>query len=134
MIDRTVLRLMVGIGVPIASALVMEQLPKTGVAQVPFAFQVEDQTLPPGTYAVKGGGLGRSIRIQNQELAAAAMNCAKTKGKFGRAEPPRLVFEDVDGRYRLSEIWFDADGRGVVLLGENSSRIGNREAKCVWLR
>ena len=60
MIEKTMLRLMIGMGVPIASALVMEQLPKTGVAEVPFAFQVEQQTLPPGTYSVKQADLGRS--------------------------------------------------------------------------
>ena len=50
--ERTILRLLVGMGGPIASAVVLEQLPKTGVAEVPFAFQVQEQTLPRGTYAV----------------------------------------------------------------------------------
>ncbi len=125
---------MVSIGVPIASALLIEQLPKTRVAQVPFAFQVEDQTLPPGTYAFKAGGLGRNIHIQNQKLTAAALNCARVKGKFGKAEPARLVFENSDGRYRLSEIWFDADGRGVVLANVAASRREDREQKSVWLQ
>lgn len=134
MIDRSIFRLVLSVGVPIASALVIEQLPQTRVAQVPFAFQVEDQTLPPGTYAVKAGGLGRNIRIQNQKLPAAHMNCGKTKPKFGRAEPARLVFDNYDGQYRLAEIWFDADGHGVILRTANSQGVPDREAKCVWLR
>jgi hypothetical protein len=134
MIDRTVLRLMLSVGVPIASALVIEQLPKTRVAQVPFAFQVEDQTLPPGTYAVKEAGLGRNIRIENEKLAAASTKFIAAKGKFGKPEPARLIFESYQGQYRLSEIWFEADGRGVVLRGKDLRPIEDREAKCVWLQ
>jgi hypothetical protein len=104
---------MIGVGVPIASALVMEQLPKTGVAEVPFAFQVDDQTLPPGTYSVKQADLGRGVRIQNEK--GAGIKCVAVKRKFGRAEEARLVFERYDGRYSLAEIWFDAEGRGLIL-------------------
>jgi hypothetical protein len=134
MMDRSILRLMVSIGVPIASAVLIEQLPKTRVAQVPFAFQVEGQTLPAGTYAVKAGGLGRNIHIQNQKLTAAALNCARVKGKFGKAEPARLVFENAGGRYRLAEIWFDADGRGVVLANVAAHQRESLEQKSVWLQ
>jgi hypothetical protein len=115
MIERTALRLMIGMGVPIASAVVMEQLPKTGVADVPFAFQVEQQTLPPGSYSVKQSDLGRSIRIQSEKSAGTSLNCVAVKHKFGKAQGARLVFENHAGRYFLSEIWFDADGRGLIL-------------------
>jgi len=114
-IEKNLLRLMIGMGVPLASALVMEQLPKTGVADVPFAFQVEDRTLPPGTYSVKQADLGGGIRIQNEKIAAAGMQCVAAKHKFGRTQEARLVFERYDGRYFLSEIWFDAEGRGLIL-------------------
>ncbi len=115
MIDRTVLRLMIGLGVPLASALLIEQLPKTGVAEVPFAFQVEEQTLPPGTYSVKQADTGRGIRIQNQKVPEAGTKCVAAKRKFGKAEGARLVFDRCGGHYFLSEIWFDSDGRGLIL-------------------
>ena len=115
MINNPFLRLTIGMAVPIASALVMEQLPKTGVAEVPFAFQVEQQTLPAGTYSVQEADLGRAFRIQNKKVANAGLKCAAAKRKFGRAQEARLVFANHGGRYRLSEIWFDADGRGLVL-------------------
>ncbi len=133
MLNRTLLRLMISVGVPISSALVMEQLPKTRVAQVPFAFQVEDQTLPPGTYSVEEAGLGRNIRIQNEKLAGAGTKFVAAKGKFGRTEPARLIFDSYEGQYRLSEIWFEADGRGVILR-ENDLRQSGGEAKCIWLQ
>jgi hypothetical protein len=115
MIERTFLRLMVATVVPIASAVVIEQLPKTGVAEVPFAFQVEGKTLPAGTYSVKQADLGRTVRIQNDKTGGEGMECIAAKRKFGRAKGARLVFDGYGGRYYLSEIWFDADGRGLVL-------------------
>jgi hypothetical protein len=131
MIDRNLLRLMIGVGVPILSALVIEQLPQTRVARVPFAFQVDNQTLPAGTYAVKEASLGRNIRIQNEKLGA---ECRSASAKFGKTEPARLIFDTYKGQYLLSEIWFDADGRGVILRNQNRQPAGNREAKCVWLQ
>ncbi len=115
MLEKPMLRLMIGIGLPIASALVMEQFPKTGVAEVPFAFQVEEQTLPPGFYLVKQADRGRSVRIQREKAASPVLECVAVKGKFGGAQEARLAFENHKGHYVLSEIWFDADGRGLVL-------------------
>jgi hypothetical protein len=140
MLQKPMLRLVIGMGLPIASALVLEQLPKTGVAEVPFAFQVEEQTLPRGTYAVKQADYGRAVSIQNEKVAGVGMNCAAVKGKFGRAQGARLVFENYAGRYFLREIWFDADGRGLILpesrLEQNaasdaSSSAERREVRCV---
>ena len=102
-------------GLPIVSALIMEQLPKSGVAEVPFAFQVEQQTLPAGSYSVKQADLGRSVRIQSEKSTGEGLKCLAVKRKFGKAQGARLVFENYQGHYLLSEIWFDADGRGLIL-------------------
>ena len=121
MIEKTILRLMIATGVPLGSALVLEQLPKTGVAEVPFAFQVEEQTLPAGTYRVKQADLGRGIRIQNEKVAAAGTKCLAAEHRFGKAQGARLVFDSYEGHYLLSEIWFDADGRGTILQQKHLS-------------
>lgn len=137
MINRSVFRLVMSVAIPLASAAVIELLPKTRVAQVPFQFQVADRILPAGTYAVRAGGLGRGIRIQNQKSAGDFLDCATAKSKFGRSDRARLVFADQDGQYRLSEIWFEADGRGVILRNATVSGGGEQKAgeeKCVWLR
>jgi hypothetical protein len=115
MIEKTALRLMIGFGLPMASALVLEQLPKSGVAQVPFAFQVENQTLPPGAYAVKQWDRGQRVHIQSEKKSGLALTCAAVKHTFGKPQGARLVFENYDGHYVLSEIWFEADGRGLIL-------------------
>jgi hypothetical protein len=135
MMERTVLRVMIGILVPISSALIVEQLPKTRVAKVPFAFQVGDQAFPPGTYSIHETGLGRGIRIQNKTIATAGILCAEARHQFGKLQPARLVFADDEGQYRLSEIWLDADGRGVVLRQDQKQRAERAgEPKCVWLQ
>lgn len=139
MVEKPILRLMIGMGVPIATALVMEQLPKTGVAEVPFVFQVEQQTLPPGTYSVKQSDGGRGVRIQNEKVTGAGTRCVAAKREFGKAEGARLVFDSYEGRYFLSEIWFDADGRGLILPeGPNTKASGsntdNREVRYVRFR
>ncbi len=129
MIEKTVLRLVIAMGVPIASAIVIDQLPKTGVAEVPFAFQVEAQTFPPGSYAVKQADGGRSVRIQSEKIAGERVECTGVSRKFGRAEGARLVFENYEGRYILSEIWFETDGSGLVLSNSGLSRRPNSRVK-----
>jgi hypothetical protein len=130
-IEKTLIRLTIGVAVPIATALLMEQLPKAGVAEVPFTFQVKDQTLPPGIYSVKQADLGRGIRIQNQSVATASLKCVAAKLRFGRVEEPRLVFEKSAGSYSLLEIWFDAEGRGLIL---QDGRPEDREVRSVNFR
>jgi hypothetical protein len=121
MIEKTMLRLIIAMGVPLGSALVLEQLPKTGVAEVPFAFQVEEKTLPPGTYSIRQSDVCRGIRIQNEKVAAAGTKCVAAEHRFGKAQGARLVFDNYEGHYLLSEIWFDADGRGLILQQKHLS-------------
>ena len=132
MIERSVFRLILGVCLPVASAVVIEQLPKTGVAEVPFAFQMEDQTLPAGTYSVKQADGGRAICVQNEEIANGGLNCMAAKRKFGKAkgQGARLVFEHDGGRYFLAEIWFEADGRGLILR----SRGGEQQTAIRYVR
>ncbi len=130
MIEKPVIRLIVAVVVPLASALIVEQLPKPRIAEVPFSFQVAERTLPAGNYSVEQLGLGRGIRLQNNRLVGAGAQCMAARRKFGRTEAARLVFDRSDGGYRLAEVWFDTDGRGLILREPS----GNREIKCVWLQ
>jgi len=114
-IEKTVLRLMIGLVVPLATALVVEQLPKSGIAEVPFAFQVKDRVFPAGTYAVKQADLGLGVKIENEKVPGTGMKLTAIKRKFGPAQEPRLVFAQDGGHRSLSEIWLDAEGRGLVL-------------------
>jgi hypothetical protein len=129
MIERPIVRLIVAVAVPLATALLVEQLPKPRVAEVPFSFQVADQTLPAGNYSVEQLGLGRGIRLQNNKLGAGTQ-CTAARRKFGRTEAARLVFDRSDAGYQLAEVWFETDGRGLILREPS----GSRETKNVWLQ
>jgi hypothetical protein len=128
MIEKPAVRLMIAVGLPLACALLVEQLPKPRVAQVPFSFQVAGETLPAGNYSVEQFGLGRGIRLQNNQLAAGAQ-CIAARRKFGRTQAARLVFDRSDGAYRLAEVWLEADGRGMILREPS----GRPETKSVSL-
>jgi hypothetical protein len=116
MFQRGVFRLAIGMGLPIASALVVEQLPKSGVAEIPFSFEVEGRMLAAGTYAVKEADFGRSIRIQN-DTPGGEVAVARAKWRFGTSNRSTLIFVEQSGRYSLAEIWFESDGPGLVLQG-----------------
>jgi hypothetical protein len=113
MFERPFVRLMIGMGLPIASAVLVEQFPKAGVAEIPFAFQVEGRTLPPGSYSVKNAG--RTIHIQSENIAGAGLNCIAAEWEFGASREAGLVFGEYGGRYFLTQIWLDSDGRGLIL-------------------
>jgi hypothetical protein len=122
MMQRPVLRLIFAVGLPIAAALLLEQMPKTGVAEVPFAFQVEDQVLPAGTYSIRETDFGRSLRIRNERLPDLGAECVVVRHRFGKSRGSRVVFQSQGRRYYLSEVWFDADGAGLVLNQRSQER------------
>ena len=113
--DKHVRRLIIGLGLPLAAALLIEQMPKKGIVKVPFAFQVDDRTLPPGPYSVKRLASQDAIWIENQKIPAAAMQLEASGRKWGQADGAKLVFRCYGGRYFLSEIWFSADRVGLVV-------------------
>jgi hypothetical protein len=113
--DKHVRRLIIGLSLPVAATFLIEQLPKKGIVKVPFAFQVQDQTLPPGRYSVQRLASRGGIWIQNQTAPAAAMQLVASGRKWGKADGAKLVFRCYGGRYFLSEIWFSADSAGLVV-------------------
>jgi hypothetical protein len=120
MFQRGVFRLAVGMGLPIASALVVEQLPKSGVAEIPFSFEVDGRALPAGTYLVREADFGHSIRVQDQ-TPGGGVAVARAKWRFGTPNRSTLIFERDGGRYSLTEIWFEADGPGLILAAGKSA-------------
>jgi hypothetical protein len=113
--DKHVRRLIIGLGLPVAAAFLVEQVPKRGTVEIPFSFQVEDQTLPAGPYSIKKSARQGTIWIQNQRTPAAATRLTVSGRKWGKADGAKLVFECYDNRHFLSEIWFSADSAGLTL-------------------
>jgi hypothetical protein len=83
-------------------------------ANVPFAFNVGGAQLPAGTYEIKV--LGQSpyeIMIENCKTRAAAVSIARREGP--RNSESKLVFNHVDNRYFLSEVWKDSAAGGMIV-------------------
>jgi hypothetical protein len=72
-------------------------------AHVPFAFEVSRSTLPAGDYTITKL-LASAWVVQNDEGRQAVTTLAGPEGRNEDAEPAKLVFERVAGRYFLSEL------------------------------
>jgi hypothetical protein len=95
------------------------QTPSTDamVVSVPFDFRVGDKALPAGTYVV--GRLSQTssavlVRSDDGGPSAAALTGGSLQG--GREDrKPKLVFNQYDGVYFLSQVWIPGRGIAVAL-------------------
>ena len=81
------------------------------VANVPFAFQVGDKTMPSGTYAasdMNGKGL---IQLSSRSTLQSIMVPAFLP-KSGKDGQSKLTFNCYSGHCFLSEVWFAETGVG----------------------
>jgi hypothetical protein len=118
---RQALRLAVGIGLPLITAIAIDQLPKKGVVNVPFAFQVDGKVLPAGEYSVRELSPRGPIEIQNRKTAASTRVSHATR-KWASSDGAGLVFDLCEGRYYLSQIWFGSDTTGLILHNASAER------------
>ena len=85
----------------------------TSKADIPFAFQVANQTMPAGEYLIRRvsdtNGRTQMIRRHTDSSAAViALTFSVVDAENGESEP-KLVFHKYGNSYFLSEIW---TGRG----------------------
>ena len=90
----------------------------TSRADIPFAFQVANQTMPAGEYLIERVSdthlRAQMIRRTDSSAAAVAVTFA-VDAKNGRSEP-KLVFHKYGNSYFLSEIWTGrAEGRHLLV-------------------
>jgi hypothetical protein len=88
-------------------------------ADIPFAFQVANQTMPAGEYLIqRNSDLNEEtqmIRRTDSSAAALALTSAVVDVKNGKSEP-ELVFHKYGDNYFLSEIWTgQGDGRRLLV-------------------
>ena len=99
-------------------------------ANIPFAFQVANQTMPAGEYVIEGmsntNELAQMIRRTDSSAAVAVLTLA------GDAEnewsTPELVFHKYGNSYFLSEIW-TGQGQGRRLPVSKGEKELARETK-----
>lgn len=97
-------------------------------ANIPFEFNVGDQTLPAGQYSVG--------RVSNDGTMMAAINRNITVGAHRLTIPVKnsmrknqstLVFRRYGSRYYLSEIWRSGEMQGRAILKTRRERAVERE-------
>ena len=96
-------------------ALLVAQNPAKNVAEVPFDFQIKDQTLPAGMYSVSQTSPTGMLQIRNEGTGEAILTLAPIREE-GKSSVGKLVFRCYGDRYFLAWVWFadGQDGYGVV--------------------
>ena len=114
---KQILRMAMAIGFSAAlgSALLIAQSSGAGVAEVPFDFQILNQTLEAGTYAVVQTNASSVLMLRNQDTGNSIAIMAGVN-KSGKAGDARLVFNRYGDRYFLSQVWFAGDEIGHGLM------------------
>ena len=110
-------------------------------ANVPFAFSVEQNQLPAGSYSVRELG-ARATLIQSADGKEHVMGIYCNAGPSKSGET-KLVFKKIGDHYFLSEIWSSARDEGQKvpeskleseLNAANSGIAGGEETVIVALR
>ncbi len=82
---------------------------------IPFKFNVTDRELPAGHYELQAVGMGLSnVVIKSTDGGSVVVPVLERLAASG-AQEPRVVFDERDGQYYLSE--FRVPGEGGFLVG-----------------
>jgi hypothetical protein len=83
--------------------------------KVPFAFTVNGQQMPAGTYTVRQDiDQPAALLIQGDRQAVYVLTAPVNTGSV--PQDTSLVFSKNGDGYRLAQVW-DADGAGVSIVG-----------------
>ena len=85
-------------------------------ANVPFAFSVRGQMMPPGKYRVERSLDSSILMIEGEHGVHAIVVAATTdaRGTDPAGDKAALVFTRNDGGYRLKDVWADhSTGREI---------------------
>jgi hypothetical protein len=75
-------------------------------ANIPFAFNVRDAALPPGTYNVTALGARDDVmQVQSVDGRKNVIVLAPPINEPARASQSRLVFRRAGGKYFLTQVW-----------------------------
>ena len=99
------------------SAAVVHAQSKRSIINVPFSFTVGHKTLPAGEYTVEPNrkDSNSSWLIQNMNGHDSALFTTSSLWTAETQENARLVFNNYDGQYFLSQVWNAGDNSGREL-------------------
>jgi hypothetical protein len=90
-------------------------------AKVPFAFVVNGQTLPAGTYTIQRDDLSLGTLLIRSDEKTKPGGVFVTTIRDGGHDPagkfkPVLMFKKVENQYRLTSVW-DGEDEGFDVVG-----------------
>lgn len=89
------------------------------IVDIPFAFIVGENTLPPGHYLVTSIG-EETLRISNRKNGVIfAIHSVRGNAPEGTG---KLIFQRFGSRYFLSQLWAPATSRGKQLYPSKTER------------
>lgn len=91
-------------------------------ADVPFAFQVNNNAFPAGKYRVTSGSGQAALLVQSIDFKQAVFSFSNAVQGTKTWEAPRLVFRRYGDRYFLSQVWLPGSDRGRELPIRASER------------
>lgn len=77
-------------------------------ADVPFAFSLQDKSMPAGNYAVISLS-NQSLEIWNLDANRGTLVAKQMSMQSNREQSPKLVFHKYGDQYFLAQIWYDQD-------------------------
>jgi hypothetical protein len=75
------------------------------IADIPFAFTVNNQALPAGEYEVSDGAAYGTVVIQSEDREHSVITIANSAQATDQALPGKLVFQRYGNRYFLHEVF-----------------------------
>ena len=126
---KVVAMLMLIAGLTAASAAIANGKVSTKrlVVQVPFDFNVGDQTVPAGQYDVIIPSNGGALWILNHDGEAQRMILVRSAERRGDKMIAKLVFHRYGATYFLTQAWMSGDSTGCELSKTKQERALERE-------
>lgn len=92
------------------------QLGQTVMASIPFPFLVQGKQLAAGNYSFQQDESNPSVlAIRNQDGAGQQLVLTESAQMMNTPNQSELVFDKIDGRYFLSQMWISGNNLGFQI-------------------
>ncbi len=116
-VAATALLLVLAVAVP---ASTLTNGPRA-VAEIPFAFEIGNHTMPAGRYEIQTSPANQLL-ILTDPTGRGHAYLVMPLGNPDRYQPGRLVFEKSGSVHRLRQVWTGGNGLGSALPGSKQDR------------
>lgn len=114
-----------GLAAVMGTTLLLAATSGKGTAELPFDFQVQGRVLPAGMYSLTHSNTDGILFIRNEGTGESIAFLAPVR-KWGKADDPKLTFNQYGDRYFLSTVWFGGeDGFGLVKSRQEKEIFGD---------